>query len=163
MSSLIQPLVSSIAGTSNEIDVSASTGAVTVGIVDPLAASKGGTGITGGAWTTSFIPTLGSGSGTITTGSASCGYQQIGKLVFIRYGISITANGTGATNVTLTLPVAPVSFFGVLNGMEYSINGKSIRGLIDPAGPIVKIGYYDGTYPGVNGGLYTLEGVYESS
>lgn len=66
------------------------------------------TGINGvdqtAAWTT-YTPAITSGTGTITTSSATGRYRQIGKTIHLQVDIVITTAGTGASILIATLPV----------------------------------------------------------
>lgn len=84
-------------------------------------------GLNGGGpevWT-SFATTLGSGAGTITSGSATMRYRQVGKTMHVQWAIAITTNGTGATNLTLSLPKA-AAYSSVGSGRETAVNGKGV-------------------------------------
>jgi hypothetical protein len=57
------------------------------------------------SWT-AYTPTVSSGTGSITTASATGAYATLGKTVFVRFRITITVNGTGGQSVNMTLPFA---------------------------------------------------------
>jgi hypothetical protein len=112
-----------------------------------------------GAWT-AYTPTISAGSGTLTTASASGRYKIVGKTVFILLSFSVTTNGTGASFLNVSLPVAPAVNFH-LTGREQSLTGKMIQA-ISAGGTATSIIYYDNSYPGVNGSTFILGGSYES-
>lgn len=116
---------------------------------------------TGGAWTT-YTPTVTSGSGAFTAVSASGASKTNGKSVNIRISITITTNGTAATSVIATLPVA------ALAGVTQSITGSranniGLTGIIDPATNNITMTNMDSTYPGADGQQLILSGTYEAA
>lgn len=127
-----------------------------------LPVANGGTADTGTTWTT-YTPTVTSGTGALTTVSATGRYKTIGKTVFIAVTVTITTNGTGATNIRATLPNTAASGTYVLSGRENAISGKMLQGLILPSVTVITLFNYDNTYPGANGASIVLSGVYEST
>jgi len=117
-------------------------------------------GYLGNAWTT-YTPTVVSGTGTITTASATGRYQRNGRTVNVQMVVTITTNGTGASwlNVGLPFNAAVSSFIG---GIETALTGKSVQAS-SGAGNTVSARFYDGTYPGASGAVILLEGAYETS
>jgi hypothetical protein len=116
------------------------------------------------AWT-AYTPTVSATSGTLTSASASGRYLAIGKTVFVTISITITTNGTGATAVQATLPVnASTSLNQSLVGRENSATGKMLQGrILAASNTVVGILNYDNSYPGVDGALLNISGVYERS
>jgi hypothetical protein len=117
------------------------------------------------AWTT-YTPTITIGSGSLTAYAAYGRYRQLGKTVFVRITVSITTNGTAAGAVNATLPFAvktDANAHQVMSGVETSNTGKLLRGIMLSGGSTVEIKFYDSTYPGANGNVLTVEGVYESN
>lgn len=114
-----------------------------------------------GAWT-AYTPTVSAGSGSFTSVSSNGAYRQIGKTVFVRLGVIITTNGTAASYINATLPVAGKSGVNqVLFGSETYSTAKSMQGGI--VGNIVRIrDAVDLSYPGANGRGIFLNGVYEA-
>jgi hypothetical protein len=116
-----------------------------------------------GVWT-AYTPTVGSGTGTITTSSATGRYKKIGKTVFVEMEIVITANGTGASFVTATLPSGlpckASTFFG---GKATTVSGKLLGASVAATGSTLAIGNYDNSYPAANGEHLVISGVYETS
>jgi hypothetical protein len=67
------------------------------------------------AWT-SFTPVVTSGSGSITTYTATSAYTRVGKLCVMRFSVTVTTAGTAAGSMYLTIPfnaVAASSSMGV--------------------------------------------------
>jgi hypothetical protein len=113
------------------------------------------------SWT-AFTPTLSAGTGTFTAATATGRYMQVGKLVFVRYDIQITTNGTAASSVVVSLPVnASATGTSVLPGREYALVGKMLQGMVTTTQ--VAIINYDNSYPGANGYKLSLTGVYEAA
>jgi hypothetical protein len=111
---------------------------------------------TPGAWT-SYTPTIGSQSGTITTASASGYYTQIGKTVHVSLNITITNKGTATGYATFSLPVtAQGSRASGVSGIEVAATGKGLTGAFASTSTGL-INMYDGTTPLVNG--YVLQSV----
>lgn len=129
----------------------------------PLAAALGGTGDTGTAFT-AYTPTVTASSGTITTATASGRYKVLGKAIFLEVQVNITTNGTGAGVLNATLPggITPAANF-ILAGRELAVNGQMLSGTIQTSGTTIGIMKYDNTYPGANGAVLVLSGIYEST
>lgn len=111
----------------------------------------------------SYTPTLSAGTGTLTSASAIGSYAQRGKLITVRVQIAITTNGTAASTLRFTLPVATAGTLGAtFHGKERASTGKSVEGFVDGGGQtIVALQFYDGTYPGANGYVINAIGTYE--
>jgi hypothetical protein len=112
-----------------------------------------------GAWAT-YTPIVTAATGTFTTVSATGRYKQIGKTVFIYIAVTITTNGTASGSVTVTLPVTS-GVTNVICGRENMATGYMLQGLISAA--LVGIVNYDNTYPGGDGRLLLMTGVYEAA
>lgn len=114
------------------------------------------------AWI-AYTPTITSGTGALTTVVSQAGYyRKFGKRVDFKLSFNITTNGTGATSLLATLPVAPAGSGGhTCGGKERNLTSKLMSGYIENGTSTVVIQYYDGTYPGANGGVYTMSGSYE--
>jgi hypothetical protein len=108
--------------------------------------------------TATWTPTITTGTGTITTSSASGGYHTIGDLTFFRVQISITTNGTGATSVKFTLPTAATQTY-VFSGRESTV-GRQLQGIVSASSNVVTVLDYDNTYPGANGNVLHIAGFY---
>jgi hypothetical protein len=115
------------------------------------------------AWTP-YTPTVSASVGTFTTVSASGRYVPIGKIVLIRMRVTITTNGTAASSVSASLPFgAADSFDQVLYGRENAVSGKMLAGRIISSTSNVLIVNYDASYPGANGALLDVQGIYETA
>ena len=118
-----------------------------------------------GAWT-AYTPTVTAQTGTITTYSASGRYRQIGKTVSFQGHVAITNNGTGATAIKITLPVAAQNSYAVVVGKEIAVTGKAVTGqLISNSPAIIYMTFSaDNTYPGGTGSndIY-FSGSYEAA
>lgn len=112
------------------------------------------------AWT-SYTPAITAGSGTFTTVSATGKYKQIGKTVHVQMVITITTNGTAATYIVATLPIAQSGTFAYY-GRANSVAFKGLAGVTLGSGNIL-ISMYDGSYPGVNGETLSISGTYETT
>lgn len=105
-----------------------------------------------GSWT----PTVGSGSGTITTSNATGNFVRYGDMYFIRVGITITTNGTGGASVSFTLPFNASSIF-TFYGRE-NAGGKQLQGIVSASSNVVTVLNYDNTYPGADGAQLYING-----
>lgn len=125
----------------------------------PIPVASGGTGDTGTAWS-SFTSTITAGTGTFTTVSATSAYKQLGKMVFVRIQINITTNGTAASFISATLPVAEKT--ATTQCLAGRGNGGIALTVAFNAGAAI-ITKYDGTYFGANGAVVDVQGVYEAA
>jgi hypothetical protein len=112
------------------------------------------------AWT-SWTPTITSGSGTFTSVSSQGYWIQIGKVVHFSLIITITTNGTAATNVKCPLPTEAKRIGTPIYGRETATTGKSLNGQIDLSTSVFQILNYDNSYPGGNGYTLNVAGTYE--
>lgn len=108
----------------------------------------------------SFTPTVTAGSGTFTTVSATMNYKLIGKTCVFRAVVTITTNGTAATDVRFTLPADAVPKVGIPVGVgrASAVSGKTLLVQVFAFGLISNI---DGTYPGATGEILNVSGTYE--
>lgn len=137
------------------------------GGIDATFQQVDGSDLSGAAWAP-YTPVVSSETGAITTYTASGRYQQIGKIVFLAVDVMITANGTGASAVNITLPVAAnITINQALNGAENGTTGKSIHGVIGASsghGSLdMFVRNYDNTYPANSGSELILSGTYEAA
>lgn len=99
--------------------------------------------------------TVTSGTGTLTTVSGTIDYTKIGREVKWKASITITTNGTGATDIRFTFPftvqgIQPFSGFDTARGV----------GLIGYINGTTALFYdFDTTYPGVDGSVCNVWGV----
>jgi hypothetical protein len=128
----------------------------------PIEVRRGGTADTGTAWT-AYSPVVTAGSGTITTATASGRYKLLGKTAFVQLTVSITTNGSGASNIQLSLPFTAGAARYAVTGLEYAATGKQVVGASTAGGSEVVIYFYDGSYPGNSGYALALSGVMETA
>lgn len=101
-----------------------------------------------GIWT----PTVTSGSGTLTSYTASGYYTKIGRQVDATVVISITNNGTGASSIAATLPFTAASGpLWVGCGRENASTGNMLQAILASGGSAMTILAYNNTYPGGTG------------
>lgn len=112
---------------------------------------------------TSWTPTITAGSGTITTSSTTYAkYYQIGKLVLLKFNITITDNGTGASDVRLTLPVTAISGDLSVGAGRNTSNGNMLQ-IRCTSTTGLTINKYDNTYPVASGQALVGSLVYEAA
>jgi len=118
---------------------------------------------TGGAyndpWQT-YTPTVTSGTGSLTTVSATGRYKKHGSVIHFSMAITLTNIGTGATNIQCTLPVSALAqdrSFG--SGRESASSGDILFWWNTTTRAIITKD--DGTFPGVNGYVLNISGSYE--
>ena len=106
-----------------------------------------------------WVPTVTTQVGTLTTVSATGRYTKIGDTYFVTVDIVITTNGTGATAIMFTLPfatTAAASFYG----RELGVTGKGLTGTVAASSSSAQIVFSDSTYPGANGATLRVGGFY---
>lgn len=110
----------------------------------------------------SYVPTVSSGTGSLTTAVATARYlKNAQNQVQLEITIAVTTNGSGASWITADLPFTS-NANAVLAGREYTV-GKMLQGAIANAGATtVKIINFDNTYPAADGSVIVVSGVYES-
>lgn len=113
------------------------------------------------SWVT-YTPTITANTGTFTSVAATGRYLQRGCIVHVQLQITITTNGTAASAILATLPIANASGTGyLLTGKETNLTGYMVTGLVGAASSTLTIQKYDGTYLGGNGALFAISGYYE--
>lgn len=111
-----------------------------------------------------WSPTPTSGSGSFTTVSAT-GYYQIDaedtRYVDFRVAVTITTNGTAATDIRVPLPFTSTSdsVGSAIAGYE-SATGTAAVGYIAPTSTYLRILKYDASYPGADGRALQMTGRY---
>lgn len=108
-----------------------------------------------------WTPTIGAASGAITTSSITAArYHQIGKSVSWEADFSILSNGSGASALTISLPVMPLS------GLKHVFTGQASTGAMlvgtTTTGASTLIFNYSGGYPAADGTRILLSGTYEA-
>jgi hypothetical protein len=101
--------------------------------------------------------------GSVTTWGTVLGrYRKQGKRVDVKLTFTTTDIGTATIGFTATAPLAAGgSIANILVGKESAVNNKAIVGLLNAGSSSISIYNFDGTFPGVNGGVFTLSGSYE--
>jgi len=118
--------------------------------------------IKGTAWT-SYAPAITAAAGIITTVSAVGYWRHSGTLVIVTMKIDITTNGTGATELRASLPLAAKrSDYYTSFGRENALTGAMLQGIID-TGVGLRIQKYDNSYPGADGAQLSITTIYEVS
>ena len=114
-----------------------------------------------GTWT----PTIGSGSGTITTSSFSgAKYTKIGNIVEATVNITITTVGTAGGGCTFTLPFTGTNTIQIGGyGMETNTNGAMLKGYLPSSSATMQITMYNNTSPFTlgNGSVFVMNVVYQ--
>jgi hypothetical protein len=113
-----------------------------------------------GAWT-SYTPTIAPQTGAFTSASATGSYRQVGKTVYVYANITITTNGTGSGFITFTLPVSSPTASTVGCGREINSTGVALSVTFTASASTASIVKYDNTYPGADGYVLTVSGIYE--
>jgi hypothetical protein len=111
-----------------------------------------------GTWT----PTVTSGSGSITTYTASATYTKIGRVVCLNIRVTLTTVGTAGGYLRITnLPFPPDVSIGSLTayGREYQTTGYALSCEITTT-PFLLWQKYDGTFLGANGYVFAITAVY---
>ena len=115
------------------------------------------------AWT-AYTPTITAGTGTFGTVSATGRYKTIGKTVFVKMEITVTAVGTASASAIASLPVTAAGTNGaVFVGRENAISGSMLQGLVPAGASFVTIYAYNNSTPYVANAVLILSGVYESA
>jgi len=114
-----------------------------------------------GTWVT-FTPTLAPQTGSFTTVAATGRYYQLGKLVFVNFGITITTNGTAAGYIDVSVPVAPNAILGHVGCGKNQLDSTSLNVKVVSTANF-RVRKYDGTYPGVDGALLECSITYEAA
>lgn len=84
------------------------------------------------AWV-NYTPALSAQVGTITLGTVTGRYLQIGKTIICTVDVRITTSGTAAQGAIVTLPFSAASFNYIGASFEYGSTGKSGAATIIPA------------------------------
>lgn len=113
---------------------------------------------------TAYTPTITSGSGTFTTTSAVGAWQRVGTAIHVRVAITITTNGTAATDVRFSLPATSagnVTGIGGGGAGRNNTTGPMLQCFIPASSTIAVLNQYDNTYPGADGYLLLAWATYE--
>lgn len=102
-------------------------------------------------------PTVTAGSGTFTTVSASLDRQRVGDSMLWNVTVTITTNGTAATQINVAMPFT-AAYECVGAGRECASAGFACTGTMNASSSTLQIVKYDNTYPGADGYRLTLSG-----
>lgn len=109
-----------------------------------------------------FSPTCQTRSGRLATFRAAGRYNAMGQRIFFTINLHVDRNGTGAGSIRCTLPVpARESLIQVAAGHVASATGRG-RALTATLGTQADIVDYAGGYPGADGAVLAVSGVYEA-
>jgi hypothetical protein len=102
-------------------------------------------------------PTVTSGTGTLTTKSATLTYTKNGRLVSFRATITITTNGTGGTYIQFTLPFTAAVRTAVCGQSQSAVVG--LTGYVMGSNCIIFTAA--GGYPAADGYVLDVQGNFE--
>lgn len=111
-----------------------------------------------------YMPAISSLTGTLSNVTGVVGsYRKLGKRAEFKVQFQITSNGTGGSALAATLPIAALAGLSgdMCVGKERAVTGKAFTGFIDGGATTVVMQNFDGSYPGINGGAFTLSGEYQ--
>jgi hypothetical protein len=109
-----------------------------------------------------WTPTVVSGSGTITSYTVNeAAYYELEKMTYFTVDVTITDNGTGATNILISLPFTASAYPASVCGRETATAGFMISGMISASATNLNVAKVDGTYPGGTNNRLVLSGWYE--
>jgi hypothetical protein len=134
-----------------------------IGTVATTCTTTNGIAFNYGAVSTTTSMTITSGSGTLTTSSGVLRYQTRGKQTWFSLIVTITTNGTGATNISVTGLPWVFNSDCIVAGRETASAGKMIQGYAQAAASGIAIYNYDNTYPAGNGYVLKLSGTCENT
>ena len=142
------------ATTVNATTLNVSGNAVITGTINGVTLDSNG-------WST-YVPTVGSGSGSFTSVSGAGRYKKIGRVVNLFIVVSIATNGTAGSFVTVTLPVNSMgsTFMGV-GRMQSSVFNMTLGVLTSSS--VLAITTMTGTFPGSDNQVLPISIVYESA
>ena len=110
-----------------------------------------------------YTPTIAATSGSLTQGTRTGQYIRRGRTVLFQASCVITANGTGAGAITITLPVTayPTAGFMFATGRA-TTSGKMLTAVISAGSTTASVYNYDNTYPGSTGETIVISGEYRT-
>lgn len=112
-----------------------------------------------GSWTI----TLGAGSGTITTATATGYYTRVGRIVTINVEVTLTNVGTAAGPLTVSLPFNTGNLVTAVGaGREDGITGVMIQAFAAPSSAICAILTYNNNTPFFNGAVIKFSLTYQA-
>lgn len=111
----------------------------------------------------SYTPTLAVSAGALTSASATGAYWDVGQFRFFDITVTIVTNGTGSTDLSVTLPSAPTAAMHSVTGRETQSSGFPVFGYAFSGGTALYIRRTsDNTYPGADGRTFMLSGYYRT-
>lgn len=116
----------------------------------------------GAAWTAyspSIVPSATPGSFTCTTNRAR--YRKLGKTVDVCVDFTVTVNSTGSIALYVFLPV---NCAGVFAAAGYQVTaGLAMAAFGTPAGQLISLRGYNGSYPAADGRQIVVSATYEAA
>lgn len=119
-----------------------------------------GTGSLAAAWAAT-TPAVISATGTLGTATGAVRARKLGRTVFFTAEAFISANGSGAGTVNITLPYATAAN-AAFGGRDF-YNGKAVVGIMVANSTTLNFSLYDGSYPAVSGSRLVVSGAYEAN
>jgi len=116
---------------------------------------------TSSAWANVAL-TPSAATGTFGSASAQGWFNKVGRNVSFTLEVTITTNGTAAGAVRVTLPYTAARNT-VFCGRDNVVTGNMLQGFVFASGTFMSIWTYANAYPGVNGCVLTMTGVYEAT
>lgn len=115
---------------------------------------------------TAYTPSLACPSGSLTSATATGGYQVVGKIVFWQATVTITTNGTCATALNVGLPSGlPVSSARPYTafGRENAKTGAALQAYTPAGAAFASVtAASNNSYAGQDGAVFYISGFYES-
>jgi hypothetical protein len=108
---------------------------------------------------TAYTPSVGVGSGSLTSYTVTGAYKQIGKTVHARVKLVITTNGTAGSYLFVTLPSTPV---GDGAAIGVATPGVPVTAELTAASSLVFVRNTSAAYPGADGTTIKLSLTYEA-
>lgn len=110
--------------------------------------------------TFAYTPTLTTGTGTVTTQTTTGNFRILGKTCTLFVFITLTTNGTGATDFRITLPNNLAADTANYSGWGADNNAADLYALMVNLGVLstsqIDVRKYDSSYPGVSGRIYQI-------
>lgn len=132
---------------------------LTSGVTGTLPVANGGTGNTGGSWSTSSPAITCGGGGPPTTSSATLRSETIGKKYFFEVTVLVTTLGPCTTQLNIAMPVTSTAL-NALSGLN-SVTNVTHLGRINAGGTNLGVIKYDGMLGISSGDSIAVSGVIE--
>ncbi len=110
-----------------------------------------------------YAPTVTSGSGTLTTASATGKFSLKGEMCHLQVAATITNKGTGGTDVRVTMPISASTGVGTVAGVGSSYNTFITLAVNLTGSGLLNIRKYDGTFYADNGQVLNAALTYQIS